>query len=64
MPKYKLTVRETVWHTFVFETAETEPDDVAAYFYEMSFEEQEAAKVSSDSFDWEVDEIERLEKIK
>jgi hypothetical protein len=61
MPKYKLTVKETVWHTFVFVSGETEREDVVDYFYEMEPDEQEAAKRSSESYEWEVEEIEVME---
>ena len=61
MPKYKLTVKETVWHTFVFVSGETEREDVVDYFYEMDPDEHEAAKRSSESYEWEVEEIEVME---
>lgn len=64
MPKYKVTMRETIWNTYVFESGESDEQDAYERFLAMTHEEQEAAKVSVESYEWELDEIERVEKIK
>jgi len=64
MFKYKITMKETFWNTYVFESGESDEQDAYEHFLEMTHEEQEAAKVLVESYEWEMDEIERVEKIK
>jgi hypothetical protein len=61
--RYKVTVKQTVWHTYIFESGETDANGVADYFYEMEPEEQDAAKHSSESYEWEIDNIELLKPL-
>lgn len=62
MPTYRLTVQETVWHTFEFKTdVDLDVDAVRDFFYNMEEDEQKAALRGTESFEWTVDEVEKLE---
>ena len=61
MAKYRFELRETIYHTYEVEL----PDDIdefqaEEYFYDLSLEDQKKGLVSSESFEWEIIESERM----
>lgn len=60
MAKYRLTVREDVWHTYEIDTDLTGHDEISSLFYDMDPEDQKNALRFSESFCWEVEEVEEI----
>jgi hypothetical protein len=56
MTKYLLTVRADTWHYFEIE-AES-PEDAEKAFYELSPEKEKAALIETETFTWDIEEIE------
>ena len=61
MAKYRFHLQETFYHVYDIEL----PDDVQEgeledCFYELSEEEQKKGLVSSESFTWEITEVEQV----
>jgi hypothetical protein len=58
MTRYRIEVREVVFHTFEIETDLTDPDEIESFFYDM--EDQENHLVESFPHEWFVNEIRKM----
>jgi len=58
MTRYRIEVREVVFHTFEIETDFTDPDEIESFFYDM--EDQDNCLVESFPQEWFVNEIRKM----
>jgi hypothetical protein len=57
MPKYLITVREEIYHTYMVES-EAEIDEVEHEFYKMNENALKANLVTTEGYSWEIDNVE------
>lgn len=60
MPRYRIEVREVIFHTYEIETDLTDPDQIEDFFYSM--EDQEDYRIDTDPFEWVVNEIHNMDE--
>jgi hypothetical protein len=58
MTRYRIEVREVVFHTFEIETDLTDPDEIESFFYDM--DNQEDYRVEVFPHEWFVNEVRKM----
>lgn len=56
MPRYRIEVREVLFHVYEIDTDLTDPDRIEDFFYDM--EDQEEHRLDTECFEFVVNEIE------